>query len=184
MPKTWDESDGFRKALAYTLEIEGGWSNDPDDRGGKTNFGVTEKVWRDWCIIEKLPYKPIESITVADAEALYKGLYWDVCRCGQLESARVAMEVFEIAVNCGVARAGELLQKSVNLLHPDGTVLKVDGVIGRYTLSAANSLIPKYEVALIGSLNVFQGMWYIGIQERNPSQRKFIRGWMKRCVAE
>lgn len=41
-------NSGFTRAITFILKWEGGFSDDPDDRGGRTNKGVTQKVYDTW----------------------------------------------------------------------------------------------------------------------------------------
>ena len=58
----------------------------------------------------------------------------------------------------------------------------MDGVIGPRTLEALAALLARRtdEKALVHALNCMQGAHYIELAARNPSQRKFTDGWMKR----
>ena len=97
----------------------------------------------------------------------------------------VANEVFNTAVNMGVAKAARFLQESLNLLnrnqrtYPD---IVVDGWIGPTTIKTLKRLLlsDRTPKRLLRLLNVLQGMTYIEIVRRDPTQEKFIRGWLSR----
>jgi lysozyme family protein len=180
----WNREQGFQDALEYTFGVEGGFSDDPVDRGGKTLWGITQKTWDSWRKATGTAPRPLSEMKMEDAKDIYREWYWEANRCHEIRSKRVAIEVFEATVNCGLAGAGKIVQKTVNLLDTDKADLLVDGVLGPRTIAALNVLASSYELSVLGTLNVYQGIHYIGIQDRNESQKKFIRGWMKRCVPE
>ena len=65
----------FETAIAFVLSEEGGYSNDPNDPGGETNFGISKRSH---------PNVDIKNMTQDEAESIYKYLYWDACRCESL----------------------------------------------------------------------------------------------------
>lgn len=107
----------FDKCLEKLLVHEGGYVNHPDDPGGTTNLGVTQKTWEEW-VGHPVTDKEMRNLTPLMVKPLYKRKYWDACRCDDLVSG-VDYAVFDIAVNSGVGRAIKLLQSSVGAT-PDG----------------------------------------------------------------
>ena len=99
------------------LVHEGGYVNHPQDPGGTTNLGVTQKTWEEW-VGHPVTDKEMRSLTPLMVSALYKRKYWDASRCDDLVSG-VDYCVFDISVNSGVGRAIKLLQSSVGAT-PDG----------------------------------------------------------------
>jgi lysozyme family protein len=101
-------------------------------------------------------------------------------------NAKVAEELLDTGVNCGVTFAKPLLQRALNLLNNQGKEgwpdLAVDGIYGPATLSALKTYLAKRgkdgETALLRVLNILQGNRYIEIAERNPSQEKYLYGWV------
>src|SRR5690606_17458156 len=67
------ENSMFKKALAHTLPLDGGYSNDVDDLGGETNYGITKKT--------AMAYGyngPMKDIPMSVVEDIYKKMFWDV----------------------------------------------------------------------------------------------------------
>jgi lysozyme family protein len=91
------------------LFLEGGYSDDPDDRGGKTKFGITQAAWTDSGMSGD-----VKDVTTAQAKIWYKDTRWDDAGLGLLERAgvdeRVLSEVFCGVVHCGVRRGIAMLQ--------------------------------------------------------------------------
>jgi lysozyme family protein len=164
----------FKKAFQEVLNFEGGYSDDPDDRGGKTKYGITETTAR------RLGYKGnMRDLTLDQAKKLYYDHYWKNLNYDKIEDERIAVEMFDQAVNMGPGNANRNLQKAYNLLNRGKAEdLKVDGIIGPITLTYVNRY--PYQGDLLQLLNVLQAKHYIAIIENDPSQEKFFRGWLQR----
>jgi len=169
----------FDEALQDTLGHEGGYSNHPNDRGGATNFGITEAVARANGYKGDMKEMPIEI-----AKEIYRKEYWNRLRLDEIgmTSKALAKELFDSCVNVGVHRAGTWLQESLNLLCRDirkGNIA-VDGIIGNGTLSRYRELSESDLQVCLQLVRLMQGAHYIQICRRDPTQRAFIRGWIKR----
>lgn len=126
-------SNLFEIALAHVLEMEGGYTDDPYDPGGPTNFGITMKAFAVWKGVA-ISYQTRESLKAqlkcipeAAVRDIYALRYWRPAQCDDLPPA-LALFHFDAAVNHGVTGATRLLQEAV------GT--DVDGEIGPLTLAA------------------------------------------------
>jgi len=86
----------FKRALEFTLRYEGGYSNDPDDPGGRTIYGISERAHP-----EAWKHGPP---TFEQAAAIYRRDYWDRCGCDELQDG-LDVAMFDTAVNVGAGRA-------------------------------------------------------------------------------
>jgi len=174
----------FQKALQELFEIEGGWSDDPDDPGGKTKYGITEAVWKEFH--NGNPPYDISRITRTDAELVYYHLYWRPMHLEELSETLhqpLVSEMFESAVNHGVGRATIFIQASFNLIKPDNKApLKEDGVMGPLTISSILLMTNHYEDVLLVAYHGERYNFYKSIVEKKPSQLKFIKGWLRRLA--
>jgi len=70
----------IKKVIPHILKWEGGWSNDPNDKGGPTMKGVTLAVYTAYCAKKGKP-KPtqttLKAISQEDWEDILKTMYWD-----------------------------------------------------------------------------------------------------------
>lgn len=98
----------FEKALAFVLEREGGYANVKGDRGGATNKGITQKTYNAWLKKNGRPQKDVKYITDEEVRQIYYNEYWKPSGCANLPS-KVALFIFDTAVNMGVGRAKEYL---------------------------------------------------------------------------
>ena len=64
-------SKEFELALNFVLEREGGYVNDPDDKGGATNKGITQNTYNSWLKSVGKPAKDVKNITDAEVKEIY-----------------------------------------------------------------------------------------------------------------
>ena len=176
----------FHLAFEQTMGHEGGFVNDPDDPGGATNWGITQKSWdayRKKSGANPLLPEAVQQIAREDAKAFYRSEYWEPLWLDALSVDAVAAELFDTAVNVGIMRATVFAQRACNLLDAsDRPPLAVDGRMGPNTAGRLDAIARAYPKALLGALNFFQAQHYIELAERQPRLRKFIRGWMARTA--
>lgn len=174
--------------LEELIKREGGYVNNPADRGGATKYGITEAVARTNGFKGNMKDLPLEV-----AKAIYKKQYWTAPRFDQVNviSSLVAEELLDTGVNCGTGFAKPLLQRALNLLNNQGKGgwpdLIVDGIYGPATLNALKTYLAKRgkdgETILLRVLNIMQGQRYIEICEHNPSQEQFFYGWIANRIS-
>jgi lysozyme family protein len=183
----------FDKAFDNVIAVEGGYVNDPADRGGETYKGIARKMWpywKGWATIDaksRYPNFPkcLETSSELDdyVREFYKVRFWQPLRCDDVP-AEIRLELFDTGVNQGIGTAVTHLQRALNLLNDNGRLyadLKVDGGIGPVTVATANRCPDKR--ALHNTMNILQGMQYVTIAERNPVQQRFFRGWILNRVS-
>lgn len=154
----------FTEIIPHILDREGGYIDHPNDRGGATNYGITQRVYREWRGADT----DVKNITKDEASRIYYEYYWKPSKA-ELLPAAVRDIHMDAAVNHGVARAAKLLQAAAKV--------DVDGAIGLKTIAAANDIDPELlKARYIGARYKFYG----DIIKRDRSQVVFIAGWMNR----
>ena len=149
----------FNHALDVILGAEGGYSDDADDPGGKTRYGITESVARIYGYYGDMKEFPLET-----AKMIYQAEYWYKAKC-ELYPPPLDLLMFDCAVNQGQETAIKLLQKALGVAQ--------DGVVGNATkrrLQEAN--IPE----LCAMFMADRALRYVGTRNFD----KFGRGWLKR----
>jgi len=130
----------FDDAFKIVLDFEGGYVNDPDDKGGATNYGITYNTLNNAKTKGWVPFNvTIQNIQLEHAKIIYRKGYWDAVQADSLPHP-LDLIMFDSAVNHGPNAAVKLLQKSLNVLLPY-TELAVDGIIGPLTLRAINDYV-------------------------------------------
>lgn len=130
--------ENFDKAFSILMEFEGGYVNDPTDKGGATKYGISQKSY---------PDENIASLTIERAKELYLRDYWGVAGCDDLTYPWDVV-VFDTAVHVGPETAK---------------------LIARHSASWQDVLFHR-------------ARRYVQIVGKNPSQIKFLRGWMNRVI--
>ena len=151
-----------KEIIERTLRHEGGYSNDPLDAGGETKYGISKRAF---------PGLDIKNLTLEQATDIYKEKYYDALGIGTVLSKRIRWKVFDIAVNCGTFVARAMLQIVLGLAP--------DGKVGPNTLRAANAVPEDF---ILEQLSKIQSLYYAGIANRNPSQNRFLKGWLNRAA--
>lgn len=160
----------FSKALPYALSHEGGWSDDPDDPGGATNFGITLEVAQHHGVQTK---EALRAITPEKVSEIYHASYW---RFGGIFDQRVATKIFDMGVNFGLRTAVRMAQEIMNSL---GAYLQVDGIMGPNTESCINAVDPEQ---LLQLLCMACENRYLAIVDRRPASAKYLKGWLHRAL--
>lgn len=104
----------LKLALAFTLKWEGGKVDDPQDPGGRTAYGVTQKTYNEYLKSKGLGAKDVWNISDEEKYEIYSKGYWVAAGCDKLEDHRLAISVFDFAVNGGVSRSLKYLALSPN----------------------------------------------------------------------
>lgn len=176
----------FNDAFEHIVMIEGGYTDDPNDSGGKTRYGVTEAVARANGYTGAMSELPLEV-----ARAIYKRQYWDLVRGDDIAvlSTSVARELFDTAINMGVNVAGKFLQRALNALNRgavDYQDVDVDGVIGPMTVHCLQKFLLRRlehgEAVILRALNSLQLARYIEIAEARPKDEAYVYGWILQRV--
>lgn len=166
----------FNPALKKTLGFEGGYSDHPSDTGGKTSYGITEAVARQWGYHGEMKDLPLDV-----AEQIYHRNYWTPLKLDGFSDQLVAEYAFDIAVNMGIGTAGRLLQETVNFLDGNGTLF-VDGKVGVATVSKVNEISKSNRAgAFLKLFKAVRIMKYVNIVLSNPAQKVFLTGWINRA---
>lgn len=160
----------FDTAFEQLIGHEGGFQNNPKDRGnwtsGKISFGKL-KGTKYGITAMSYPKLNIEALTLEEAKQIYRKDFWN--RVGiDLVPLNMKFDLFDTAVNSGPIMATKLLQRAVGV--------KDDGIIGPVTILAIKNMDPNRLFAR------FNG-WRLDYINDNPDQwAEFGRGWAQRIA--
>ena len=159
----------FERIFDYLLMVEGGYSNDKNDKGGKTKYGIIEEEARDF------GYKgDMQDLTIDFAKNIYLKKYYLGNKLDKVVNDKVALSICDWAVNSG-RNGTKNAQIAINQLT--NANLDVDGIIGNKTLEALNAADPEKFLEVYHNL---QRIYYKGKVEADRTQEKFLTGWLNR----
>lgn len=171
------------KLIGALIKIEGGYVNDSSDSGGETRYGITKAVARSNNYYGEMRRFPREL-----AVEIYSKKYWNKLNLTMISgmAPEVAEEMFDTGVNLGTRRAGEFLQRSLNVFDSKANLV-VDGAVGPATLKVLVRFIDKRgalgDKTLTKALDSLQGSFYITLAERRVKDKRFIFGWFSHRVS-
>lgn len=177
----------FDKAIPTVLMHEGLLSDDPDDTGGTTKFGISLQFLRqtgqlsqsDFSVLDinqdgLLNAEDIKAVTKAEAIKVYKKYWWDKYGYIAISDQNIATKIFDLAVNMGPCGAHICAQRAVRAAI--GLALIEDGKLGYASFTAINMCKPDL---LMCALKSEAAGYYRSIKSESAS--KYIKGWLRRA---
>lgn len=182
-------STSFDTAYKITARNESGYAHVDGDTGEETYNGISRKWfphWPGWAIVDA--HKPLshgQTIKDARLEQMEKEFYhvefWNKISGDKLPSQDLANQAYDQAVNGGVPSAKQML-RSVGIV--------ICMLIMLFSASAQNNPCQKIQRERDSLMLVTQQqgvrLWrirrYVQIVDKNRSQAKFLRGWIKRAL--
>jgi lysozyme family protein len=152
--------------IAYVIGIEGGYVDNPQDPGGATNFGITQRYLDGVRVRNPMLPANVADLTMAQAAALYQEDEWIAVHGDQLPWP-LALLAFDTAVNEGPQRSILILQQALGVT--------ADGIIGPGTLAAATAA---------GTLVCaeFAARRAVCYAQLDAVEGQFELGWMRRLI--
>ncbi len=165
----------YKYHVDFLLRWEGGYVDDPKDKGGATNMGVTLATWK------KIGYdidgdgiitkNDIRKLTRCDFEYVVRH-YWNRINGNKIQNQNVANIIFDWFWHSG----NVAIKKVQQILG-----VRADGIIGKITLRAINDY--RDQQGLFYKIRDRRLLFIDRIIKNNPSQKKFERGWKRRIRA-
>ena len=157
----------FEAIIGQTLAHEGEYSNNTNDAGGETKYGISKKSY---------PNVDIKNLSLEQAKTIYKRDFWDNQGYSQIEDIALASKVFDLGVNMGTKNAVILLQRA---LKANGFKNLIDdGIFGESTKFALSNSDPK---RVLIALRSEAAGYYRRLVASNSSQSVFLKGWLNRA---
>lgn len=162
----------FDKAISVVFAQEGIYSNDSIDKGGETKYGISKTSY---------PKEDITNLTMDRAKEIYKRDFWDKYQYNKISNESLSITFFSTCVNVGPKNCHKILQKTLNNIIRENKLtlplLSEDGILGNMSIEYTNRLScyqlkEEYLKALSN--------YYISISLSNPSQSKYLKGWLNR----
>lgn len=157
---------------AFARAKKTGWSDDPLDKGGATMIGVTLGTYRTYCRYKgkKTPGKTeLKNIPYKEWRDIVHTLYWSKWKADLIENQHVANMIVDWVWASGQGIGIKRVQKILGVT--------ADGIVGPKTIAAVNSANPK---ELFQKVYDARAAHFNAIVKANPSQKKWLKGWMNR----
>ena len=156
----------FTTAVEFILQPghEGGLEIDPNDPGGLTNFGISQRAY---------PHLDIRKLTRDGAVMLYRTDWW---RYDTIRSQRIANKLLDQEVNFGQGGGTKILQAALQYFR---MAVDADGVLGPHTLSAVNGVPPD---ELFKELAARAALAHCKDAIANPKLLPDLLGWLRRDI--
>lgn len=173
----------FEDTIEYVLQFEGSeYTNDPADHGGETKFGVSKRAH---------PNVDIKNLTKEQAIQIYRKDYWEPNKdiftafTSAVECYSIIARFFDCIVNIGRKNTIIVIQRAFNALPiNEDLILKEDGILGEITKkqiewTRERAYFSEFETAF----SCERAAYYRVLAAKDPSQEKFLKGWLRRAHA-
>lgn len=162
-------SDAIDDFITRVIEREGGYVNHPSDRGGPTNWGITQGTLAA-CRGQAVSASDVRALGQDEARTIYRNNYFrgleDVTHPKLLEF------LFDYSVNSGPGRAVMALQKVLGVT--------ADGAFGPRSKAALAAVVDQE--SLYFPLVCERLDNYLRIIAKDRDQAEFAAGWANRIV--
>lgn len=161
----------MQNIISFIKQWEGGFVNDPADRGGATNMGVTLATFRHY-FGAHMTVEHLKNITPAQWETIFRSGYYNPWKADLIENHSIRLLVVDWAWHSGATNSIRRVQTALGLVS--------DGIVGPKTLAALNDGCRKSVFDKIQSTRL---EFFDAIVRNSPSQQKFMAGWRNRVLA-
>lgn len=159
----------------FILSFEGGFVNDPKDRGGATNRGVTIATWKaqgyDKDGDGDIDVQDLKLITAKDATDIMRRNYWNRWRADDIKDQSIANILVDWLWSSG---------KPAITLVQEMLKVKADGIVGPKTIVALND---QWQSTFFEKIKTRRRQYIDRVIANNPSQKRFQAGWYRRLNA-
>ena len=159
------------------MQREGGYVDNPADKGGPTNMGITLGVLSTY-LGHKATADDIKNLKPEVAQEIYYTRYYVLPRVEALPEA-IQPIMLDLCVNHGSKKAIRILQRVMNQSGVEQVT--EDGICGPTTQHAAQRTQEEMGVYFLNALVDERINVYRQIVGSNPSQLVFLRGWERRA---
>lgn len=169
----------FKQAFDHILRVEGGFVDNPNDPGGRTNLGITQTTFSRWLRHTGLPRADVKDIQREEAFSIYHDFYWREGQCNKLPWP-LSLYHFDGYVNLIPGDASRVLQRALKVFDPNITV---DGIVGPITIRTANKSMGDDDATCLEVQGEY--LWerirlYLRKVKASNKKLEFLPSWMWR----
>ena len=160
-------SELFELCISRVLDNEGGFQNNPADRGNwrgnkliGTNYGISARSF---------PEVDIINLTMDQAKNIYHKYFWERLNFEGINNPEIILQIFDFGVNAGKRLAIRKAQKLAQV--------KADGIIGKITTRAINNYHGNY----LKDYKHVRRVYYEYLADKYPKSYKWsLHSWLER----
>jgi lysozyme family protein len=153
-------------------------TNNKNDLGGATIFGITEKLARECGFT-----RDMATMTYDEAVAIYSIKFWGPMSLDLVDDQKIAAQIMQAAINQGQPRWAKYVQEICNGFMAQDAKLKVDGYVGEQTICAINLSAAMHGLPVLSkAIHDRQQERYDKIVEKNSGQKGNREGWRRRAA--
>ena len=170
----------FESAMKVVLKHEGGATNDKDDPGGATQWGISLRL------LKQLNYdvdkdgdvdaEDVFKLTRTDADRIYLKHFWDKYNFDDISDLEIAIKLFDTCVNIGPTPTHRLIRTTFNTILVEK--VPTNGPIDGDILYMLNMVYPE---VFLEEFRKQQADYYLKIIKANPKLNKYKNGWLNRA---
>lgn len=171
----------FQYAMKTILRHEGGLSNDKNDPGGVTNYGISLRYLKSSHIDPngdgKEDANDIIHLTLTEADSIYYRQWYEKFHYDKILNEDILTDLLDFSINAGQCQTSKIVKRAINDVTKDG--VKVDCNLDQKTVEIINLIEP---VVLHAAINKEEEDFYRDLVKRHPPLRCFLKGWLKRAA--
>jgi lysozyme family protein len=156
------------QVMDLIIKWEGGYSDDPDDPGGETKYGITKRSY---------PNLDIKNLTVELAYEIYNRDFWKFYKLSTINDQTVANKLMLALINMSPKYAIRGIQFAVSKASMP---ILIDGILGDETIKAinyCNGSLLFMEYLRLSYVRIYQAR-----VEENRKKEKYLFGWIRRAL--
>lgn len=174
----------FEEAVNFILKNEKGLNENPKDKGGITNFGISLRFLRnleaaklrDYGIFDFPTEQTIKDLTIDQAKKIYLNEFWNHAPFEKIGNQEHANYIFDMCINMGISPAIKCVQRAIWAVMkrremPD------DGILGPQTLAG----IQRCGFLIMPPMRSERAGFYRMIVEVTKDQESNLQGWLTRA---
>jgi lysozyme family protein len=170
-----------QKIIDEIIKVEGGYSNYKEDRGGPTNYGVTQKTLSHW-LGRNATAAEVKNLSIGMAREILYNLYIAKPGYGEIGYAPLKKHLIDIGINSGPKTANILFQRVLSAGGSDK--LTEDGVLGPRSFDVYRKVMTSRGLQWVMNRLVDERVKFMGrIIHADKTQSKFINGWLTRALS-
>lgn len=170
----------FSKISDVILRHEGEYVNDPDDKGGETNMGITLDTWKAFAPSDlgiQATSKTLKEMTKQQAETIYYNHYWNPKGFCKIENAKIALMIYDWTITSGLAV--KQIRKLLNSEYDSR--ISVSNEMNDDMIHCINNVDSQEQ--LLNRIADVRRDYYRSLTVTNGApntQVKFLKGWLAR----